>query len=185
MLVISAHSDTNFRRHALAVRGREYVGHLDNFVGVHAVLRAFFSGRMEPRNARIELTYGEERDCAGAREVAPTLGATDLVAVVDVTGTPTEASFVVEKCRSPRVRKFLERELSAFAFDLYRGCPDPVAQADETDVYRRYTSNVFFLGIPCRGGDYNRRRVRCLEADVEAVSEALIALSHAVSRFRP
>ena len=103
MLVISAHADTNFRRHSLAVRGGEYLGHLDNLVGVHAVMLAYFSGRLAPGRARIELTYGEEEDFAGARRVAPTLGPRDLVAVVDVTATPTRAGFVIEKCGDRRL----------------------------------------------------------------------------------
>jgi hypothetical protein len=72
-LVISCHADTGFPAHRLNRERGACVGHLDNFVGVHAVMNAYFSGRMDAPNLRIELTYGEETGMAGAYEVLETL----------------------------------------------------------------------------------------------------------------
>ena len=176
--VISCHADTGFRNHQLSRNGDELItGHLDNFVGVHAVMQAYFSGRMNYPNIRIELTYGEEVNMAGAYEVLETLSPDDLVVVVDVTGTPTDGDLVIEKCESPRMQEFVQNALKGMSFDLYEGCPDPIAWMDESDVYREKLENVFFLGVPCTGGDYNMGMVSCRESSVRAVSEALIRLA--------
>lgn len=178
--VISCHADTGFPNHRLSRNGEELItGHLDNFVGVHAVMLAYFSGRMDFPNIRIELTYGEEIDMAGAYEVLETLNTDDVVVVVDVTGTPTDGDFVIEKCYSPVMRAFIQDALKGMSYDLYEGCPDPIAWMDESDVYREKLENVFFLGVPCTGGDYNRGAVTCRESSVRAVSEALIRLAGA------
>jgi hypothetical protein len=178
--VISCHADTGFRRHHLVKTGRGgYTGHLDNFAGVHAVMRAFFSGEMNHDCMRIELTHGEETDFAGAIEVRGTLSRKDMVAVVDVTGARTRADITFEKCMNPRIRKFIEDSLTGVRYELFEGCPDPVSDSDETDVYREKTSNVFFLGIPCAGGDYNKGAVRCRERSLGAASRALIQLADA------
>lgn len=73
--VISCHADTGFRSHRMKLSQDTCIGQMDNFVGVHAVMNAYFSGRMNLPNLRIELTYGEETDMAGAREVLGTLSA--------------------------------------------------------------------------------------------------------------
>ena len=178
--VISCHADTGFRRQRLAKTGRGgYEGHLDNFAGVHAVMRAFFSGRMNRECVRIELTHGEETDFAGAIEVRETLSKKDMVAVVDVTGAPTRADITIEKCMNPRVREFIENALAGIRYELFEDCPDPISDSDETDVYREKTSNVFFLGIPCRGGDYNKGEVQCRERSIDAMSRALVQLAEA------
>ena len=50
MLVISCHADTGFPSHRLRrLKGRLVEGHLDNFIGVHAVMQAYFSGRLADR----------------------------------------------------------------------------------------------------------------------------------------
>jgi len=56
-----------------------------------------------------------------------------------------------------KLRNFLKDVLTEanISFDLYSGCPDPIASQDETDVYRSVTEFTFFLGLPVRGGDYN------------------------------
>jgi hypothetical protein len=178
--VISCHADTGFRRHRLHRTGRGgFTGHLDNFAGVHAVMRAFFTGKMDPHCVRIELTHGEETDFAGAIEVRKTLTRKDMVAVVDVTGTPTKADITIEKCMNPGVRKFVEGALTGISHEIHEGCPDPVSDSDETDVYRQKSRSVFFLGIPCQGGDYNKGTVRCRERSIEAASRALIQLANA------
>ena len=97
MLIFSCHSDTGFSSHALSRRrDGEVYGHLDNFVGVYALMRAYFSGRLNQDYLRIELTYGEEEDFAGAYEVLDTISHDDLVIVVDVTGIETEKDFTIE-----------------------------------------------------------------------------------------
>ncbi|HSW40161.1 MAG TPA: hypothetical protein VLL97_11785 [Acidobacteriota bacterium] len=153
------------------------MGHLDNFAGVHAVMNAYFSGRMASDSLRIELTYGEETDMEGAYEVQATLSPEDVVVVVDVTGTETERDITIEKCQSPRMRQFVSAALEGLSYELYENCPDPIADEDESDVYREKLENVFFLGIPCAGGDYNSGVVSCREASVRTASEALVRLA--------
>jgi hypothetical protein len=98
-LVISCHADTGFKRHRLRLnRNGDYYGYLDNFVGVHAVMNAYFSGELDYPDIRIELTYGEETDMEGANEVMETLHPDDTVIVVDVTGAPTDSDITIEKC---------------------------------------------------------------------------------------
>ena len=184
MLVISCHADTGFRTHTLKrLRGGILKGHLDNFVGVHAVMKAYFSGRMRPRGVRIELTHGEEKNFRGAKEVRRTLRGHDVVIVVDVTGTPTNKAFVIEKCGHLGLQAFFRKALRKMAFDLYEKCPDPISDEDEVDVYLSKTKFCAFLGIPCFGGDYNAGPVQCREASIEAATEALIRVSKAFPRF--
>ena len=115
-LVISCHADTGFKGHRLRLdRSGLFYGHLDNFVGVHAVMKAFFSGRLDRPHVRIELTGGEETDMAGAFEVLETLEAKDVVIVVDVTGTPTQADIVIEKCRDAGLRRFIRKALAGLS----------------------------------------------------------------------
>jgi hypothetical protein len=175
-LVISCHADTGFPSHRLKRLNGSCVGHLDNFVGVHAVMNAYFSGRMDSPGLRIELTYGEETDMAGAYEVLETLSADDVVVVVDVTGTLTDRDLVIEKCASPEMQSFVRAALEGLSYELHADCPDPIAKSDESDVYREKLDNVFFLGIPCHGGDYNSVAVSCKESSISAASEALIRL---------
>lgn len=173
-LVISCHADTGFQSHRLARVEGGYHGHMDNFAGVHAVMNAYFSGRMDAESLRIELTYGEETDMEGAYEVLETLLPDDVVVVVDVTGIPTDRDITIEKCKTPRMRRFVQEALEGMSYALYEGCPDPIADEDESDVYREKLSNVFFLGIPCTGGDYNEGAVFCREESIKAASEAII-----------
>ena len=176
-LVISCHADTGFRAHRLKRTEGALVGHLDNSAGVHAVMNAFFSGRLDSDLVRIELTYGEETDMEGAYEVLDTLSRDDVVVVVDVTGAETECDITIEKCASPRMREFVAAALEGLSCALYEGCPDPVADEDECDVYGEKLEHVFFLGIPCTGGDYNAGVVACREASIGAASEALMRLA--------
>lgn len=176
-LVISCHADTGFRTHRLVFTNGNFVGHLDNFAGVHAVMTAYFSGRMNSNHLRIELTYGEETDMEGAYEVRRSLSSADMVVVVDVTGTETEYNITIEKCRSPRLQRFINTALAGLSYALYEGCPDPIADEDECDVYGEKLQNVFYLGIPCAGEDYNAGVVSCREESIRTASEALIRLS--------
>ncbi len=183
-LVISCHADTPFREHWLRRSGDRCVGHLDNFAGVYAVMTAFFSGRLVHHGVRIELTSGEETGMQGARAVAATLSPDDFVAVVDVTGVETDALVTIGKCASPRLQQFVRAALAGCRYTLFEDCPDPVADLDESDVYREVTDNVVFLGIPCQGGDYNAGPVECRLASIEAASEAIIRLAdHFVRTF--
>jgi hypothetical protein len=51
--VISCHADTGIHNHRLSRNGEELItGHLDNFVGVHAVMQAYFSGRRNFKNCK-------------------------------------------------------------------------------------------------------------------------------------
>ena len=142
-------------------------------------MNAYFSGRMNLPRIRIELTYGEETDMEGAYNVLATLLKDDCVIVVDVTGTPTNRDFVIEKCSSEKMQALVQNSLEGLSYDLYADCPDPVANEDECDVYKEKLQNVFFLGIPCTGGDYNEHAVTCRESGISAVSEALIRLATA------
>jgi len=178
MLVISAHADTNFSSHRLKkLPGGIVEGHLDNFSGVHAVMKAYFSGKMSGNNVRIELTYGEEKGLLGAKEVAKTLRPHDIVLVVDVTGTPTEKDFVVEKCRAPELQGLLKKAFAGLSYDLYPDCPDPVSQSDEVDVYSKTCRQSCFIGVPVTGGDYNAGVVKCKERSLDAVADALCRLA--------
>ena len=181
-LVISCHADTGFRSHRLIRENDAFVGHLDNFAGVHAVMSAYFSGRMTSDSLRIELTYGEETAMEGACEVRKTLSPDDVVVVVDVTGTVPERDITIEKCRSPRMRRFVSEALEGLSYALYEGCPDPIADADECDVYGEELGNVCFLGIPCAGGDYNAGVVSCREKSIRTASEALVRLAEHFAR---
>lgn len=183
-LVISCHADTGFRSHKLTRADGSFVGHLDNFVGVHAVMNAYFSGRMNSELLRIELTYGEETDMEGAYEVLDTLSQDDIVVVVDVTGTQTDKAITIEKCKSHRMRQFVNTALEGLSFALYEGCPDPIADEDECDVYAERNDNVFFLGIPCTGGDYNEGVVTCREDSIRSASEAILRFAELFSRER-
>lgn len=186
MFVISCHADTGFRSHSLKrIPGGVAEGHLDNFAGVHAVMQAYFSGRLCGPDIRIELTHGEEVDMAGAKEVCATMDPDDTVLVVDVTAAPAPVDFTIEKCIDPRMRKFVRTALKGMRYRLYTGCPDPVAQCDESDVYRARCSRVCFLGIPCRGGDYNAGAVRCRLQHIERSAEAICRLVEHFSASRP
>lgn len=183
-LVISCHADTGFPSHRMrCTKGGVLIGHMDNFAGVHAVMNAYFSGRMNYPRIRIELTHGEETDMEGAREVLETLSPGDMVVVVDVTGVPTKCDFTIEKCRSAAMRSFVRTTLKSMSFDLFENCPDPIASEDESDVYSEKLDTVFFLGIPCEGGDYNEGPVSCRESSVEAVAEAIIRLAGAFQEY--
>jgi hypothetical protein len=184
MLVISCHADTGFKSHRLRrLPGGVVEGHLDNFAGCHAVMQAYFSGRMDSGLVRIELTWGEEIGLLGAKELVGSLDPKDLIAVVDVTGTPTENDLVIEKCADPRTRAFLEKTLAGMKFDLYEDCPDPIADSDESDVYVKKCPHTFFLGIPCTGGDYNAGAVRCRQASLDAAAEALCRIAARLGEF--
>ena len=183
MLVISCHADTGFPSHRLERSGDLYRGHLDNFAGVYAVMRAYFSGELPPDGVRIELTDGEETDMAGARRVAAALDPNDLVVVVDVTGAPTDADFTLEKCRLPALQRFLAVALEGLDYDLYEDCPDPVSDSDESDVYAEVCPATCFLGIPVVGGDYNAGEVVCREQSLAAAAEALVRIARLVVEF--
>ena len=174
MLVISCHADTNFSKHTLQKQADgSYLGHMDNFVGVYSVMQAYFSGRMNKDYVRIELTYGEEVGFIGAYEVLNSIKQDDMVIVVDVTGVETKKDIVIEKCMNPCVERFLKETLDPESFDLYKGCKDPVANCDESDVYREISEHVFFLGVPCFGGDYNEIPVGCYQRNIDGISEAI------------
>jgi hypothetical protein len=180
MLVISCHADTGFDRHQLERDGAGgYFGHLDNFAGVYAVMRAYFSGQLDRGNVRIELTEGEEVDMAGARRVRATLDPEDVVLVVDVTGVETDALFTIEKCRQPELASFLEDALDGLDFELFEDSPDPVSTADECDVYSAFNPFTCFVGVPVSGGDYNEGPVGCREESLAAVAEALVRIARA------
>lgn len=183
MLVISCHADTGFRAHSLTCRpdGR-LQGHLDNFAGVYAVMQAFFTGRMAGGHVRIELTYGEEVDFEGAYDVLATLDAGDMVLVVDVTGAETDQDFTIEKCQHPALQAFVRQALAGLRFDLYAGCPDPISDMDEVDVYVQRCEQVCFVGVPCSGGDYNTGQVLCRPESLSAVAEALCRLAEAYAK---
>ena len=184
-LVISCHADTGFRNHRLRIdQVGNYYGHLDNFVGVHAVMNAYFSGRLDYPNVRIELTYGEETDMEGACEVMTSLSPNDTVIVVDVTAAQTAADITIEKCADPGLQTFVTRALDGVSFELYAGCPDPLMDEDECDVYVEKVKRVCFLGIPCTGGDYNRDMVTARRSSVAAATRALLQLANTFAEMQ-
>lgn len=184
MMIISCHADTNFKNHELRkVRGG-YHGHLDNFAGVHAVMNAYFSGKLVSAHTRIVLTDHEETTFQGALETREEISASDLVVVVDVTGIIGKWDFTVEKCTHPSTEAFLKKTFSGFKYKLFHNSPDPIADQDEVDVYQEKCPYTFFLGIPCSGGDYNHETVTCTKKSLDAVSNAIIAISRAYPKFR-
>lgn len=183
MLIISCHADTGFNNHSLFHQGDKYCGHLDNFVGVYGVMKAYFSGRVTNNHTRIELTYGEEVDMEGAKQVTKTINEQDTVIIVDVTATPTSKDLVIEKCKNPAMKDYLTEALNGLSYDLYEDCPDPVSCYDETDIYSQVTPYCCFLGIPCEGGDYNAGHVFCRKQSIEAVAEAVCQLSENYLKF--
>ncbi len=183
MLIFSCHADTGFENHSLSHQGDRYHGHLDNFVGVYGVMKAYFSGRITNDYTRIELTYGEEIDMEGAKQIASTLTEQDTVIIVDVTATPTSKDLVIEKCKNPIMQDYLTAALNGLSYDLYADCPDPISCCDETDVYSQITPYCCFLGIPCEGGDYNAGHVSCRKQSVEALTKAACRLSEYYPKF--
>lgn len=183
MLIISCHADTGFRNHRLRLKENgDYYGYLDNFIGVHAVMNAYFSGELDYPNIRIELTYGEESNMKGAYEVMETLHKDDTVIVVDVTGTLTDSDITIEKCYDPEVKAFVKDVLHGIRFSLFEGCPDPIADEDECDVYREKVRKVFFLGLPCSEGDYNFDMVTAKRRSVDAATQAIIKIAKAFNQ---
>lgn len=184
MLVFSAHADTGFDFHFLSRRndGSMY-GHLDNFAGVHAVMNAFFSGRIANDHTRIVLTKDEEIDMAGARELAEKLDENDVVIVIDVTGAEVEADIVFEKCAHPVLRAFLVDTLNGLSFDLDAGCHDPIANEDESDIYSEKCPMTCVLGIRVWGGDYNDGPVFCSPDVLATATEAICRICEAFPRF--
>ncbi len=184
MLVISCHADTGFMNHSLSILadGRCF-GHLDNFVGVYAVMKAYFSGRLDRDYIRLELTYGEETDMEGACEVLETIDEDDVVIVIDVTATATDKDIVIEKCSDSEMDRFIRTALADLPCDIYADCPDPVSTFDETDVYRQKCKKVCFLGVPLTGGDYNEERVECKLSAIDAVCEALCRIVHEYGNY--
>jgi hypothetical protein len=183
MLVFSAHADTNFAVHSLSVRDGGYFGVLDNFAGVYATMRAFFSGGIQGEHTRIVLTDHEETSFQGAIETREQLSPRDVVVVVDVTGIIGDWDFTIEKCADPAAREFVRQALKGFRYSLYENSPDPIADEDEVDVYREKCPRSFFLGLPCSGGDYNREPVLCKKESIEAAARAIVALSKSYPEF--
>ena len=183
MLIFSCHADTGFKSHSLIHQDDRYRGHMDNYVGVYGVMKAYFSGRITNNHTRIELTYGEEVDMEGARQVANTLNKHDTVIIIDVTATPTSKDLVIEKCVSAIMKDYITEALNGLCYDLYADCPDPVSCFDETDIYSQVTPYCCFLGIPCEGGDYNAGPVFCRKQSVEATAQAVCQLSEYYTEF--
>jgi hypothetical protein len=104
---------------------------------------------------------------------------------VDVTGIPTARDVTIEKCASPALQALVHRALAGLSYDLFAGCPDPISDCDECDVYAEVVPRVFFLGIPCTGGDYNAGVVRCRPASLAAASEAVVRLARAFHGLEP
>ena len=180
MILISVHGDTNFNEIKLFDCGDCYEGHLDNYVGVYAAMKAFFSGEMNSDNVKMVITYGEETDMAGAREEAAKLSPEDIAIVMDVTATPTDKDFVIEKCENKKIRNILDAALKEFSYDIYEGCPDPVSNMDECEIYRKKTDKFFFLGIPVFGGDYNAELVKVKKRTIDETAKALVVICKAL-----
>ena len=181
-LIFSCHADTGFRSHRLQLdKNGDYYGHLDNFIGVFALMNAYFSGQFDYPDIRIELTYGEETDMEGAYKVMDSLHSYDTVIVIDVTGAETVSDITIEKCSDPGMKAFISDALKGLSYELYEGCPDPVADKDESDVYMEKVKRVCFLGIPCTGGDYNAGMVTAKKISVETATMAIIRIAQTFS----
>ena len=95
-LIFSAHGDTNFSVSRCILvdsceKGTLYYAHCDNFVGVHAVLQAYFSGHISGTRTECHVTHGEEDGSfSGAVDVCRKMRPTDVVFVVDVTAKPEQ-----------------------------------------------------------------------------------------------
>jgi len=176
MIVFSGHADTNFKHHLLTRKEGELTGYLDNFAGVYALMKAYFSGEFVGEHGRIVLTDHEETTFQGAEELKLELQPTDLVVVVDVTGIIGDWDFTIEKCMNPLVKSYLDETLQGFKYRLFQDSPDPVADSDEVDVYRDKCPYTFFLGVPCSGGDYNQEQVKTTQRSIEEVTRAILAL---------
>ncbi len=184
MLVFSAHADTGFDFHFLSRRkDHTLFGHLDNFIGVHAVMQAFFSGRIANDYTRIVLTKDEEIDMAGARELVETLSENDLVIAIDVTGAEVESDIVFEKCAHPALQAFLRDTMQGLSFEIDPGCHDPIASEDEVDIYSQKCPFTCMLGIRVWGGDYNEGPVFCSPDVIETAVEAICRLCEAFPEF--
>jgi len=182
-LLISCHADTGFKTHRLSIdKSGNYFGHLDNFIGVYAVMQAYFSGKINYGNVRIELTYGEEDGMEGAYKVLKSLHKNDVVIVVDVTGIPTKKDITIEKCSDKRMQHFIKGALDGMSYDLFEDCPDPIADEDESDVYREKLTKVCFLGIPCFGGDYNEGMVSSRPKSAKAAEQAVARIAKAFQK---
>ncbi len=97
-----------------------------------------------------------------------TLHPDDVIVVLDVTATENHKNdFTIEKCKTKELRDWVQKALQSlektYNFEIFEGCPDPVAFQDETDAFREKTPNVFFLGAITSGGDYNDGPVKCNE----------------------
>ncbi len=177
MLIFSVHGDTNFKNHQLHHLGNGAIkGHLDNFAGVYCIMQAYFSGHLNKDYVRIEITYGEEVDFEGARNVRKEVSSRDMVVVIDVTGAETDKLFVVEKCRNENMRNFLHDIFSDMSCDIYSNCPDTVASQDESDIYCSVTPHCFFLGVNTSNGDYNEGQVESHTRYLDATRDAVIRL---------
>lgn len=73
--------------------------------------------------------------------------------------------------------------LRGLSYDIYEGCPDPVADEDESDVYREKVKRVCFLGIPCTGGDYNAGMVLAKRKSVETATKAILQITEAYALY--
>jgi len=136
-IVFSAHGDTCFGESACRLvprsKGKLFFGHMDNFAGVHAMLKAYYSGALPSKRIHCKITHGEEKSTngvyfSGARDVMRDLKPQDFVAVIDVTGqcsrvvsesTVVNASLVkghvvIEKILSNPITKQLLRKLKGF-----------------------------------------------------------------------
>lgn len=177
MIAFSCHADTNFSSHSLIKKDQGYLGYLDNFAGVFATMRAYFSGQFLGEHARIVLTDHEETTFGGALELRDQLSPEDVVVVVDVTGIIGDWDFTIEKCANPWSRNFIEKALKGLNYKVFENSPDPIAEEDEVDIYIEKCPKTFFLGVPCANGDYNREPVFCKESSIQAVSEAILRLA--------
>ena len=68
-------------------------------------------------------------------------------------------------------------------YDLFKDCPDPIADSDESDIYSQKCPHTLFLGIPCTGGDYNAGAVRWRQPSLGAVAEALCRIAEKFAEF--
>jgi hypothetical protein len=184
-LVISCHADTGFKTHRLSIDKKgSYFGYLDNFIGVYVVMQAYFSGKINYDNVRIELTYGEEDGMEGAYKVLKSLHKNDVAIVVDVTGIPTKKDITIEKCSNKWMKNFIIGALAGLSYDLFEDCPDPIADEDESDVYREKLTKVCFLGIPCYGGDYNEEMVNARPKSIKAAAQAIIRIIETFNKIQ-
>ena len=91
--------------------------------------------------------------------------------------------FAIEKCKNQDIEMFMRRVLDGLSFKLYHGTEDPIADEDESDVYRKVCNNVVCLMPVVHGGDYNDGPVKCHQKTIDSTLEAICRIAEHFPTF--